>query len=177
MPAERDFFKRDRIYQRPILTIMIGFSRTGKSTYLRRQAILTGGPIVGGDDVRRHFGEEFNIETEPAVKELMIHIVEVLLIRGQHVTIDETNLTVMKRKVWLDLADKHKADVRFVLIAAPTDQVRHQWYDNARLDNYPVEVLLRQQSEFEMLTADERARGQLVVVPNKWETVYYGRQG
>lgn len=90
-----------------MLILMCGLPGSGKSTYLKNRIFFREGIILCPDDFRLVLtGRSFY---EPAEDSIWSHVkiaARVLLKRNYHVIIDCTNLTVEKRKNWINIADE-----------------------------------------------------------------------
>ena len=80
------------------LILMVGLPRSGKTTEARK----LGFPIVCGDAIRLSLhGERFLTDAEPMVHTMARYMVKALFYAGHDtVIIDETNITVARRKAW-----------------------------------------------------------------------------
>lgn len=90
-----------------MLTLMCGLPGSGKSTYLKNRILPRETIILCSDDFRLVLtGRSFH---EPAEDSVWSHVkiaARVLLKQNYHVIIDCTNLTVERRKNWINLADE-----------------------------------------------------------------------
>lgn len=94
----------------PRLISMIGLARSGKSTvvneyYLNNCFNIC---IVCQDDIRKAFGHDFNIRTEPMVKAFALTMTRALMERSVNVIIDETNTSRNNLKSYIDLANEYE---------------------------------------------------------------------
>lgn len=143
------FQTRDKLTGTPTVTIMVGFSRSGKSTYVNKQHQI----IVSRDDIRRAMGQEFNILTEPLVKFISETMLRAAISRGQSVIVDETHLTKESRQSIINICRDTGADYGIVHISPPIDMAK--WKENCRKDNFPWKVIGQQLAEYEYLSEEE----------------------
>lgn len=155
VPRGPDFKTRDRIGQGSI-TLMVGLSRSGKSTYVNNKS--RGEIIISSDDIRRALGIEWDVNLEPVVQSIMYYSAAAHLIRGGCITIDATNLTKAVRKQWIDLARRMNNEggnvpVDVVKVAHPIDTVAYRKV--VEEDNFPWSVITKQMFEYEEFRHDE----------------------
>lgn len=93
----------------------VGLPRSGKSTWAKKYAKETGAVIVNPDSIRLALhGKDFYGPAEPEVwKIVRIMVLSLFLSEHETVILDATNLTVERRKEWLD-AYKEKVRIVFV---------------------------------------------------------------
>lgn len=145
---------RDKMRHRiPEMVVMVGMSRCGKSTVANQLAREGGLAIVSGDDIRRSLGVEFDRMLEPTVQYIQYQMARALLIRGQSIIIDETNLTVARRARWIELGREMCARVFLHVVRPPTDL--EVWQRRCIEDNFLWSVVESQIAQFEDITAEE----------------------
>ena len=149
-----DFMTRDKMNPgiRPVLMLMVGCSRTGKSTYARRwREEHPDWVIVRRDDFRRAMNVEWSPPLEPFIKAAHLAAVCALLLAGHNVIVDETLLTRAQRRPWLEL--DVPCEKRIALINEPQDE--EAWRRVCARDCFDWGVIMRQVARFEDVTLDE----------------------
>lgn len=92
------------------MIIMVGFPLSGKST-LAEKIAKKGYVIVCPDDVRLAIhGQKFYGPAEPVVWGVVDVMARSLLLRGQSIIIDATNVTEWERNNWIKLAERMEAN-------------------------------------------------------------------
>lgn len=87
---------------RPKLLGMIGLPRSGKSTFCREYLKPLGYVIVNPDSFRLALhGQPFIKSAEPTVWAAVTLAVDALLLAGEHVVVDATNITQKAREPWI----------------------------------------------------------------------------
>jgi predicted kinase len=88
--------------EKPVLIVLAGLPRSGKSTWAREQGL----PIVNPDSVRLAMhGKPFLAEAEPWVWACVKTMVKALFISGHFaVIVDATNITQKRRSDWANPA-------------------------------------------------------------------------
>lgn len=156
-PASRagnDFTIRDRLDSSPHMVMMMGIPRTGKSRWANGYARSCGLTVMGGDDIRRAFGVEFKREIEPWVHLIKQVAVKAILLRGQSIIVDETNITKERRAAWIELALECGCScVRVVEILRPRD--RQYWADRCAIDNFSWDFIESFEKRYEPFTQAE----------------------
>lgn len=90
------------------LHLLCGIPGSGKSTLARRLC----GYVLSTDEIRKFlWGEEAVVAHDRLIFALARSIVDYLLSKGKDVVFDATNLTVEKRKGFIELAHKNRASV------------------------------------------------------------------
>lgn len=144
-----NFKTRDKFtLVKPSLLVMVGCSRTGKSSwvndFIEKHKNFV---IVSGDDIRRSFNVEFDPDIEDKVKLIEKHMVISLLIRGQNVIVDDTNLTEFSRQKWYDIAvSKNLSDLHYIVVPPPLND--EKWKEICDKDNFPFELAKSQRERF-----------------------------
>lgn len=158
------FATEDRLSQAPRMVIMVGLSRTGKSTFVNqfvRDAARLGKAfvIVAGDDVRRAMGVRYDSRVEDQVKAYMLMLANTVMQRRQHVIIDETNLTEVERKRWVDLAEASQYHWVIAEIE-PLDEATHK--RECKKHDYPWDVIEIQRKRYQPVTGAQALKYNLV---------------
>lgn len=153
MPKGADFFTRDKIGDSK-MTLMIGLSRSGKSTWVNDHRELNPEVvIISSDDMRRVLGHEWEPHLEPLVQSMTHTAACAQLMRGEHIIVDATNLTKSARKPWFDLARSMKIPVKVVEIKQPSDTT--MYHRQVVADNFNWNTVLGQMSVYEKVICTE----------------------
>ena len=106
----------------PRVIVLIGAPGCGKSTWGKGYATQWGTAYVSTDEFRAKFGtgEEDQSVSAKAFAAAGTAI-EIALAKGQHVIIDATNMYPARRKQWLDIAKKYKAETQAVVFEVPRE--------------------------------------------------------
>jgi predicted kinase len=151
-PLTKTFAEEDQLWAVPRMVIMVGFSRTGKSTYVNQLVQIMARnhkvpfAIISGDDVRRTMGVRYDSRLEDQVKATVAQVANALMVRRQHVIIDETNLSRADRQRWIDLAAYHGYAWTVVEIEC-LDEDRHQ--KECARHQYPWKVIQAQKARYQ----------------------------
>lgn len=98
------------------LHILCGFPGSGKSTV----TVHLSGFVVSTDSIRKFlWQDESVVRHDTLVFQLADKIIDYLLGRGEDVIFDATNLTVKRRRKYIDLAKLHHARVTLHWINCP----------------------------------------------------------
>lgn len=107
------------------LTVLVGLPGSGKSTWARKN--LTNEVFVSPDEIRyNQFHVQFEKKIEPEVWKVVFALLEAHLKLGESVVIDATNLTVSRRKRFIQLAKKLNASARAVFVNTPLSKCLKQ---------------------------------------------------
>ncbi|MEA1959882.1 MAG: AAA family ATPase [Bacillota bacterium] len=106
--------------RQPVMTIMIGLPRAGKTTYANKnkgQAV-----ILCADELRYLvYNQRFWGEGEPLMWSIHDIILKMLLQQGADVVIDETNYTWESREPLISLAKEYGYWVQGVVLSTPRE--------------------------------------------------------
>lgn len=129
------------------LYITVGLPRSGKSTWADKQGI----PIVCPDDIRlASHGRAYIPDFEPFVWAITKVMVKALLARHDTVILDATNMTVKRRKQWVD----DSWDIVFVRFPVSADECIDRAIKDKRYDL--IEVIRGMNETYEFISAYER---------------------
>lgn len=135
------------------LIIMCGLPRSGKSTKCREEWQPMGYVVVNPDKMRiAYHGKAFYPEKEREVWTMAEVFVKMLMLQGNNIVLDATNISVKGRAKWIDIAkqNKYKAFIHWV----QTDKeecLRRNHGEGA----VPPEVIERMSTKFEAPTQAE----------------------
>ena len=101
------------------LIIPIGVSGSGKSTFIDKQ--YKEYQIVCLDDIRRSFGNIYNIRTEPLIRSIGEIMVRAYMERGRSIVIDSTNTTEGIILKYLKLAKEYEYKTTCIKFTTPLD--------------------------------------------------------
>jgi len=139
---------------KPILSVMIGISGSGKSTYAQGLKTSLDSQLIETDDIREELTG--NSEDQTRNREVF-HIakkrIKDILDQGKNAIIDATSVSVKSRKDWIDIGKESNAEIRAYFIDTPVDiaKIRNQ----KRKRKVPTEVIDRQASMLECPTKNE----------------------
>lgn len=87
------------------MIIMCGLPCSGKSTLIKNRLVNLGYAVVSPDNIRLSLhGQQFCQNAEPFVWATAEVMARSLLIGGNDVVIDATNINKQRRKLWINLA-------------------------------------------------------------------------
>lgn len=136
------------------LVIMRGLPRSGKTTYVK-EVILPNHHFVrvSPDDIRLALhGQAFYGPAEPSVWAHALLMTRALLLGGQCVVIDATNLTKASRKQWFSLALDFRLPLYVYDVETPYDICAAR---NTGEGSVPAHVLERMRDTAQPITSDE----------------------
>jgi len=115
---------------------MSGLPRSGKSTLCREVYLPMGYTIVNPDAFRLTlFGQRYYGRGEPLLWAMITNVVDTLLLSGNKVILDATNLLTERREPWVDRG------VQFVVVTTPEDECIRR--AKAANDAYLIPVIER----------------------------------
>lgn len=159
------FLKGDRLLQTPQCVIMVGFPRTGKSTFVNQfvwdasTQLRKSFTIISGDDVRRALGVRYEPDLEAQVKATTVLIAESLMQRRQHVIIDDTNLTEKSRQLWIDIATANGYHWTIAEVACLPVAIHQR---ECEKHQFPWNTIERMRKEYQPVTGEQATRYTLV---------------
>lgn len=104
--------------KRPILSLMCGFPRSGKSTWIKNHSAQA--VVVCLDVIRKEvFGHQFHGPAEPFVMGIAKSMVRIILRQKKSVIVDATNVRRSWRHEWESLAEECGARVQIIFIDTP----------------------------------------------------------
>ena len=133
---------------KPILTMMCGLPRSGKSTWVRKNkgdAI-----IICPDEIRLEiFGVQFYSGVEHFVWGFTIGMANLMLKQGKDIIIDATNINFKQRQTWLTLASKYCDKVKIVWFDTPLSICKNRSENSDSNNKVPPEIIDRMFGDFE----------------------------
>lgn len=144
----------DKTNCKPVLVLMVGLPRSGKSTEARKISATNGWPIVNPDSIRLAMhGRQFVPEAEPFVWAVAKTMVRSLFLAGHdRVILDATNTTRRRREEW---RSDHWRRV-FVIWGPPAAKDDCLAKAMAANDTKIIDVIERMADAFEDVGDDER---------------------
>lgn len=105
---------------KPVITIMVGLPRSGKSTYVNKNYQNT--PVISADQLRLViYGQRFWKDGEDLVWTFRKKMLQVLLQQKIDIVIDETNTIERNRSSIINMAIEHGYTVNAVVIVEDPD--------------------------------------------------------
>jgi predicted kinase len=132
------------------LSIMVGLPGSGKSVYAEQLGVT----VVSPDAFRKAMGNLFNPKAEKLVWATIDLAVRGLLIAGNDVVIDATNITKQRREPWVKMA-KELTDNLLLIFVVDIDTELCKARNGIRSLPVPDSVIDRMALAFEMPTSDE----------------------
>lgn len=140
--------KSTKKVKEPTLTLMVGYPRCGKTTWLKKYKQR--GIVVCLDAIRKEiFGHQFHLPAEPFILGVAKGIVRLSLQQGLNVTVDATNLLYQYREEWRRLASGCGAKTKIVWIDTPLNVCLLRNRRSPKGEKLPVKVLKAMAARFE----------------------------
>lgn len=131
--------------RRPIIKILVGLPRSGKTTYARNFPTT---PTISADQLRYLvYGQRFWEPGEDLMWSIRRIVLEMLLEQRVDIIIDETNTTAARRKPIIDLARKKGYEIQVIIINTPKEVCIER--AKAEGDNAIIPVIERMAAQFE----------------------------
>ena len=133
---------------KPILTIMTGLCRSGKSTWIaknKKDAV-----VVSPDEVRSNiFGHQFHSDAEEFIWAITNAMIKLLLDQGKSVIVDATSVNDFSRDKLISIA--RKRGLKIIIVWIKTSAAECKRRNNKDLDGkkVPDEVIDRMAAHFE----------------------------
>lgn len=140
------------------LLATMGLPRSGKSTICKEVYIPLGYTVVSPDDFRlTMFGQRYYAPGEPLLWATIYNVVDTLLLTGNKVILDATNLLEIRRTEWI------RRGAQFVFVDTPMKECLRR----AALtdDDYIVPVIERMNTTREPISKYEKAT---IAATHKW---------
>ena len=135
------------------LTLMCGLPRSGKSTWIRKNA--KDSVVVCPDRIRKLiFGHQFHKDAEDFIWAYAKGMAKLILEQGKNVLIDATNLNFPTRDHWYRIADSYNAKIRVVWIKTSLEECKKRNKKSPIGDKLPEKVLEGMTTIFQNPTED-----------------------
>ena len=132
--------------RKPILKILVGLPRSGKTTYAERYK--GSWAIISADQLRYLvYGQRFCAVGEDLVWAIRKVALKMLLEQGMDIVIDETNATKVRRKAIIDVVKKYDYTIEFVVINTSAEVCIQR--AEAEGDKYIIPIIERMEAQFE----------------------------
>ena len=157
---------------KPVLTMMIGLPRSGKSSWIK-EITKSKDIVISNDWIRENILKApHSKSSNPAIWMITDATLRILLSQGQDVILDGVHATKSERKFFLDLAKECNAAVMYVLVDTPLETcvARNNRSEHHKL---PTEDLIRMGKKFERPTKDEY-NSIIYVLDNKTASIESG---
>lgn len=140
-----------------MLIMNIGLPGVGKSSLLERLGLPASGFYVVSTDRIRYefFGVVFARKVEPQVWAIARALVEGNFRLGRSVVLDFTNLTIARRRQWIELAKKYGQKILGIFYEVPFEQARARNRKRPREWVVPDEVLQRMLNSLQLPSPGE----------------------
>ena len=147
--------------------ILCGIVGSGKSTWARKKAEETGAFIINRDSLRTMFNGsyKFDKEQEDLIMDCTRAITYELVDYGKDIIIDECNLTVLRRALWIDLisANSLSEKLNFVIVWFTETEKNAELREKDSLRGYTKEywedVISDMKVDFQQPTLNEKING------------------
>lgn len=127
----------NKIGDNPTICIMVGLPRSGKSTWIgktRNKEV-----IISADRLRLEmYGQRFFSGGEAFVWATRDVLLKIILDQGLDIIIDDTNITIERRKNIIKLAKKYGYNVSCIFINTPSEVCISRAIDTEQHDLIPV---------------------------------------
>ena len=155
--------------KKPILTIMIGLPRSGKSTWIKKNK--KDAVVVSPDEIRaKIFGHQFHSNAEDFIWAFAKAMCRLLLEQGKDVIIDATNINSYSRNVWINIGKQYKAKVRMIWTKTSVQKCLQR---NKGEKSVPKDVILKMAHVFETPSLEYLDKDiELIEIP-KYKTKKY----
>lgn len=137
-----------------ILTVMVGLPRAGKTTFRNPYAVAPIALVICADDIRlKVYNQRFWAEGEPLMWHIRGIMLESALEQGFPIYVDETNISVVRRKKIIELGKKHGYWIRCIWVQTSKDEC----IKRAELTDMPdlVPVIKYMAGKFEPPSSEE----------------------
>jgi len=118
----------------PELIIPVGIPGSGKSTFVDNVYLLNTHTILCLDDMRLATGSIFNPKVEPLLKGMYKVMGRALMIRGQNIVLDSTNVSYHITKEWVDMAKEYNYSTVIILMKTDIDVCKERQTKNVPTD-------------------------------------------
>ena len=137
----------------PILFIMVGFPRSGKSTWIKENSNYL---VVEPDWIRREIlGHQFHKPAEPIIWLIADSFIRIALSQGQNVVLDGTNLLPFIREKYITLAKGMNASVIAIWVDTPMEVCVERNNRSVEGQKLPHNILVSKEEGFVPPSKDE----------------------
>ena len=145
----------------PVLTIMCGWPRSGKSTWIEKNKDFVNDIIVSPDEIRKViFGHQFHQNAEPFIWAFAEGMTRMLLEQGKNVIVDATSLTYSGRVRWIIIARNYDVKLRIIWIRTSLEECLKRNKKCSKDKQVPEDVLKRMPLTFEEPYAQQSSGGE-----------------
>ena len=133
---------------KPILTLMTGLARCGKSTWIsknRKDAV-----VVSPDDIRATiFGHQFHLDAEGFIWAFAESMTKLLLDQGKSVIVDATSINDFSRNKFVLIARKRGLKTKIVWIKTSLAECKKRNSKSVEGKKLPDDIIERMAMNFE----------------------------
>jgi len=132
--------------KRPVLTLMCGLPRSGKSTWIEKNK-KKNDVVVCPDEIRSDlFGHIFHNPAEPMIWSITEYFIQSLMKQKINIILDACNLTSARNR-WTDLAKDNGYKVNLIILDTSLEECIKR---NKKDNKIPLNVLKRMASFFDV---------------------------
>ena len=137
-----------------VLIMMVGFPRSGKSTWIRDNK--NNELVIEPDWIRRNIlGHQFHKPAEPIIWLIADSFIRVCLAQDRSVILDGTNLHPFVRMKYIELAKESNVDVGCVWVQTPIEVCVERNKVSEEGQKLPEDALIGKAETFEKPTMEE----------------------
>lgn len=152
----------------PKLTILVGLSGSGKSTYAKESNAV----VISSDNIRKELiGDEANQEQNEQVFQLFHQRIKETLSSGKDTVVDATNLTMKSRRAILSTISHIPCEKKAVLIIKPIEECIKD--NNSRIRKVPTDIIYHQLKHFQVPFYEEGFDNISIIYNNIPELTYF----
>lgn len=132
----------------PTLTLMVGFPRSGKSTWIEKNK--EDELVIEPDWIRRNIlGHQYHRPAEPIIWLIADSFIRICLSQGQDVILDGINLLKFIREKYVKLAQEMGVKIRVVWITTPMEICLARNQESPEEKRLPQVALVQKEEMFE----------------------------
>lgn len=147
--------------EKPILTILVGLPRSGKSTWIKynhNDEIIVSNDWIRENIFKNHYSRSIN----PAIWMITDATIRMLLSQGKNIILDGVNLQKAVRKEFTSTAKECGATTRMIFIDTSLDECLLR---NNKTNQLPEEQIIQMFKNIEKPSADEA--DEVIIVSTK----------